>query len=232
MNKREAEVGFNLIFTLVLGLAAISFAIFLYLRIFGEAGDIPGKLDIDITVIQAKCNGLISSSSGGYCTDRIEIEDDNYINCPYARSNFGAIFEGTPPDCNGAERFICNKLLTEQGDKFKFDDVKVNNILCSLVLLCKDFQGRPGTRDECGGNIIKGKFSDVGKDQFCCSERVCADLPGDTGPGVIGPIPGKTFTGDECYSANGKEGAIVYGAFKDIDTLNGELCCKFNPQGQ
>lgn len=131
MNKKAQMSTFQLML-MVLGVVAVVIVIIGFSQGWSFFTDIFGKADIDITLISQKCNSELSGGdTAGFCTNKIEIGTNKYINCKYAASNFGAIIEGEASiTCTGAEAQICNKIKLEEGDKYKPDKTMVNGKPC------------------------------------------------------------------------------------------------------
>ncbi len=128
---KKGQGGLNtfLVFFAVALVVGLIIAIF-YVDVFGLFGEIT-DIDVDIAVINQGC--IAKLSAGSFCTDKIEISKNTYINCPYAIENFGAsIGDGIAPKCNETEdsRAICNKLKSTDGKGYNPDEYVVNGRGC------------------------------------------------------------------------------------------------------
>ena len=144
MDKRGAVVSDYLTYIIVA--AVVIFIVLVFATdAFGYFSSTVGKANIDTTAMSVKCNAYLDSSftglASGYCTDRIEIGTDKYVNCEYVKSAYGIAITGTAPDCTGSEKKICNKLKDEAGaSKFK-DTVEVNGKTCASLGVVKESTG-------------------------------------------------------------------------------------------
>ena len=132
MDKRgEGGVNAYVIGLLVLIVVAVIVILFTS-NSFGFISDKIDMADLDTTLIAQKCETLASLGvSGGFCTDKIEVSDDNYITCTYAILKFGVQIESNQPPCNANSiKAICNKLKLEEGNKFQPTKTYVNEETC------------------------------------------------------------------------------------------------------
>ena len=134
-DKRGAETSTILIWMIVAIAGAVIVLIFVS-GSFGIFSNIIKKGDIDTTLISQKCNLYTNIVNSGYCTDKIEIAKDKYVNCGYAVKNFGIEIEGDKPkNCNSTEGIekgataICNKLKIEE-TATNYKKIEVNNKTC------------------------------------------------------------------------------------------------------
>lgn len=135
-NKRgqEGGIGIGTLLLLILGVVGLIVVVVGFTTGWNFITDIFKKADIDVTVISSKCGALASTQPAGYCSDRIEIAKNSYVNCPYAVKELGAsIGEVNAPGCDmdDGAKAICNKLKLEEGDKFNAENTRVNNQDCS-----------------------------------------------------------------------------------------------------
>lgn len=130
LDKRGQGFTTGQLLALILGAVAVVIVIIGFTQGWGFFTDLFGQGDVDITVISQKCETLASTQNSGYCTDRIEIKSNVYVNCEYAVTYLGANVpsKASAPECSDAEEAICNKLKLEEEDLNK---VKVNNKLCN-----------------------------------------------------------------------------------------------------
>jgi len=141
MNLRgQREVSFGTFLLLILGVVGLILVIVGFTKGWGFITDIFGKTNIDITLISQKCESLASVGAAGFCSDRVEIGKDNYVNCPYAINTLGANITGTAPGCDpdAGAKAICNKLKLEEGDKYDSEKSKVNAKTCESLGVKKD----------------------------------------------------------------------------------------------
>ena len=129
LNKRGA-IETNTMLVLIVGIIAAVSIILFFTKGFGFFTNIFEKSNIDITLISQKCSALASVGGSGYCTDKIEIGKDSYVNCPYAVNNLGAVLDKpySGGDCTDSKKKICTRLGLEEGNNFKPTKVKVNGI--------------------------------------------------------------------------------------------------------
>ena len=128
LDKRGAEEPGVGVWLIVAIFAAVIILLFIS-GAFGSITDIFKKSNVDITFINQKCAQLASvADNSGFCTDRIEISSNTYVNCPYAIKNLGANVTTTLIcDDTTAITAICNKLKLEGANMAK---LKVNNQPC------------------------------------------------------------------------------------------------------
>ena len=138
LNKKGQGFTSGQLLALILGAVAVIIVIIGFTAGWDFFTDLFGQGDIDMTVISQKCNTLASTSNSGYCTDRIEIGKNKYINCEYAVNELGAEVskEVICPEDNGNMRYqkaskqICQKIMLSEGDNYDPTKVEVNGKTC------------------------------------------------------------------------------------------------------
>ncbi|MEK6906751.1 MAG: hypothetical protein AABW81_03955 [Nanoarchaeota archaeon] len=139
MNKRgQSEVGLGTFLLLILGLVALVIIILGFTKGWSFFTDLFGTTDINKDVIAQKCTTLLSLGTSGYCSDKIEVGTDKYVNCEYAKKELGVIIEDAPTTaCPGeSKKAICNTIRFEDEDRYaqKSNKIKVNDEFCSELL--------------------------------------------------------------------------------------------------
>lgn len=137
MIKKRAKRGainWDQMMYFTLAITVIVLVILFFTGAFGDISSWWSQTNVDITLINQKCQQLASFDKKSFCVERIEIGKNSYVNCLYAIDNLGAsLGDLEKPTCNGGDpiKEMCQKLKLEKGDSFKSKDFKVNNVLCS-----------------------------------------------------------------------------------------------------
>lgn len=139
LNKKGQGFTSGQLLALILGAVAVIIVIIGFTAGWDFFTDLFGQGDIDMTVISQKCNTLASTSNSGYCTDRIEIGKNKYINCEYAVNELGAeVSKGVT--CPDGEKKICQKIKLEKGEDYDPTKVEVNGKTCGTWEESTDFE--------------------------------------------------------------------------------------------
>ncbi len=143
MDKRGAMAGDTIVYLLI-ALAVLGIVLLFFTGGFGPITNLFEKIfgGLDIEPISQRCEYLASIGSAGFCTDRIEIKSNKYINCPYAISKLGAKIESNEPsDCpknyndmgtinDAFAKQICEFIKIEKDEKFQPEKTTVNGQTC------------------------------------------------------------------------------------------------------
>ncbi len=132
INKKGQGLTSSTLILLVVGVIVMVIVVLGFTKGWNFFTDLFNTGSIDMEAISQKCGLLASTGGGGYCTDRIEIGKDKYINCDYAVKNLGAQVENAPSGgCGGnVSTQICNKLELED-EGFDKNKTRVNDKLCN-----------------------------------------------------------------------------------------------------
>jgi len=138
VNKKGAFTTGQLL-SLVLGAVAVVVVIIGFSQGWGIFTDIFDQADLDMEIISQKCNALTGASGAGYCTDKIEIAKNSYVNCEYAFDELGAVVDN-PLDCGlDAPDQICEKIKLAEGKNYDGTEIMVNGEeCCEGHLVCAD----------------------------------------------------------------------------------------------
>jgi len=191
-DKRGQEgVSIGTMIGILLAVAFLVIMFMVYQRANVAGTQILKATDIEISLMEQKCNnlGAFSDSISSYCYEKYETKkNNNFINCQYAEANFGVNIsvENKPAgeSCVDAVTKICNQLELSVDD-FATEDYYVNGKLCTKPEVeadkeaqalkevttfekCEDDSGvrKVVMRGTCEGDrtpniVIEGKFTDV-----------------------------------------------------------------------
>ena len=126
INKKGQGLTSSTLILLVVGVIVMVIVVLGFTKGWNFFTDLFNTGSIDMEAISQKCGLLASTGGGGYCTDRIEIGKDKYINCKHAET-LGITSTGNA--CSEASKQICEKLKLE-GDNFDGSKVEVNGEAC------------------------------------------------------------------------------------------------------
>lgn len=133
INKRGQEgLSTTSLLVLILGAVALVVIIIGFTQGWSFFTDLLGKTDIDIAVIKQKCETILPFGVASYCLDKIEIGNNNYINCGYANTNLNVIIENSLTCSDNDAKAICRKIKLEEGENYKnkLTKIKVNGKPC------------------------------------------------------------------------------------------------------
>ena len=126
---KKGAINWDQFLALIIGVVAVGIVIFYFMGGFDNFFDVAKQGDLVISAMQTKCESLDDT---GYCTDRLELAKDSYVNCGYAVKNLGVKIDNSPATCVDADAIaMCNRIKWEEGDDFVATKVKVNDKACS-----------------------------------------------------------------------------------------------------